>query len=145
MKTGRWRAALWQVLVLVALSFGAAVGTHFWHPQAPSWYLQNSPEAEDEVTMERVRAEWSGEVLWLDARPTEQYAKAHLSGALPLNEQGFDDQLFVLLEVLQDNQKPVVVYCGGERCEASRKIKQRLVESLPLENVWILKGGWRPD
>jgi predicted sulfurtransferase len=62
-----------------------------------------------------------------------------------LNEQGFDDQLFELLEVLQDNQKPVVVYCGGERCEASRKIKQRLVESLPLDNVWVLKGGWRPD
>lgn len=145
MKKGEWRTALWQGWVLVMLSVGAAVGTHFLHPAAPSWYVQNQPEAEDEVTMERVQTEWRGEVLWLDARPTEQYAKAHLPGALPLNEQGFDDQLFALLEVLQDNQKPVVVYCGGERCEASRKIKQRLVESLPLENVWVLKGGWRPD
>jgi 3-mercaptopyruvate sulfurtransferase SseA len=36
----------------------------------------------------------------------------------------------------------VVIYCGGEKCEASRKIKERLVESLPMENVWVLKGGW---
>jgi 3-mercaptopyruvate sulfurtransferase SseA len=47
-----------------------------------------------------------------------------------------------LIDVLQKNTLPVVIYCGGEKCEASRKIKERLVESLPMENVWVLKGGW---
>jgi rhodanese-related sulfurtransferase len=109
---------------------------------APAWYLVVAPPQEDEVTVERVKGEFGGKVLWLDARPEEQYVAGHIPEAKLLNEQGFNEQLFELIEVLQKNTLPVVIYCGGEKCEASRKIKERLVESLPMENVWVLKGGW---
>lgn len=145
MRQNRWKKAVQQCSVLMLLSVGAAVAAHFFHPQAPSWYLENTPLAEDELLMEQVRQQFGDNVLWLDARPTDQYHTSHLPGAHLLNEQGFDDQLFELLELLQTNDKPVVIYCGGERCEASRKIKQRLLDSFPLENVWVLKGGWRPE
>lgn len=144
MRVNRWGIAIRQCGLLILLSVGAAVVAHFLHPQAPSWYLENTPVAEDEILMEKVRSDFGEDVLWLDARPTEQYQASHLPGAQLLNEQGFDDQLFDLIELLQTNDKPVIIYCGGERCEASRKIKQRLLESFPLENVWVLKGGWRP-
>ena len=136
------KRAVGQALVLVLLSGVAAVGVHFWHPMAPAWYLVVAPPQEDEVTVERVKGEFGGKVLWLDARPEEQYVAGHIPEAKLLNEQGFNEQLFELIEVLQKNTLPVVIYCGGEKCEASRKIKERLVESLPMENVWVLKGGW---
>ena len=132
-----------QVFWLIASSIVAAVATHLWHPRAPDWYLTASPLREDEVTVERVREEFGGRVLWLDARPFEQYQGGHVPGARPLNEQEFDSQLFDLIDLLQTNRLPVVIYCGGERCEASRKIKERLLSAFPLENVWLLKGGWK--
>lgn len=136
------KRAVGQALVLLLLSGVAAVGVHFWHPMAPAWYLVVAPPQEDEVTVERVKGEFGGKVLWLDARPEEQYVAGHIPEAKLLNEQGFNEQLFELIDVLQKNTLPVVIYCGGEKCEASRKIKERLVESLPMENVWVLKGGW---
>jgi rhodanese-related sulfurtransferase len=136
------KRAVGQALVLVLLSGVAAVGVHFWHPMAPAWYLVVAPPQEDEVTVERVKGEFGGKVLWLDARPEEQYVAGHIPEAKLLNEQGFNEQLFELIDLLQKNTLPVVIYCGGEKCEASRKIKERLVESLPMENVWVLKGGW---
>lgn len=136
------KRAVGQALVLVLLSGAAAVGVHFWHPMAPAWYLVVAPMQEDEVTVERVKGEFGGKVLWLDARPEDQFVAGHIPEAKLLNEQGFNEQLFELIDVLQKNTLPVVIYCGGEKCEASRKIKERLVESLPMENVWVLKGGW---
>ena len=132
-----------QALLLLAVSLVAAVGTHFFHPLAPMWYLQQEPLAEDEVDLGRIDGEWSGEVVWLDARPGDQYDVGHIPGAKRLNEQGFDEQLFELLDVLQTTDLPIVIYCGAESCQASRKVKQRLVETFPLENVWVLKGGWK--
>lgn len=136
------RKALGQAVLLLILSAGAGVAVHFFHPLAPAWYAVVAPPAEDEVTMEQIQSKWGGKVLWLDARTEVLFSLGHIPGAKLLNEQGFDGQLFELIEVLQTNDLPVVIYCGGEKCEASRKIKTRLVESLPLENVWVLKGGW---
>lgn len=136
------KRAMGQAMVLLLLSAAVAVGVHFWHPMAPAWYQVVMPIAEDEVTVERVKGEFGGKVLWLDARPEDQYLAGHIPEAKLLNEQGFDGQLFELIEVLQMNKLPVVIYCGGEKCEASRKVKERLLGSLPMENVWVLKGGW---
>ncbi len=140
MKRGGLAKASGQALVLLALSAAAGAAAHFFHPLAPAWHLVEEPLREDEATL----AELAGqEILWLDARPREQFEAGHIPGAHLLNEQDFDQQLFHLLEVLQTNERPVVIYCGGERCEASRKIKERLLQTLPLENVRILKGGWK--
>lgn len=130
-----------QAVVLLLMSVAAGVAAHFWHPQAPAWYLVDAPPPQDEVELSTIPD--PAQVLWLDARPDDQYAQGHVPGAHLLNEQGFDQQLFELLEVLQTNTLPVVVYCAGERCEASRRVKEKLLETLPLENVRILKGGWK--
>ena len=132
-----------QVLILVVLTFLLAGATHFLHPRAPAWYLTQQPLLDDEITLERVRSEWRGDVLWIDARPASQFAAAHIPGAKPLSEQNFDDQLFELLETLQTNTKPVIIYCGGESCHASRTVRQKLLERVPLENVFVLHGGWK--
>jgi rhodanese-related sulfurtransferase len=138
------RRPLLHILILLALSLCGAAGTHFFHPAAPAWYLTAAPLAEDEITLTQIHTDFPQGVLWLDARPTAQYTEAHIPDALPLNEEDFDQQLFNLLETLQSNEKPIIIYCGGEQCQASRKIRQRLLESLPLDQVFVLRGGWHP-
>ncbi len=132
-----------EALILVMLSLLGAVGVHFLHPRAPSWYLSEEPLAEDEVSMAVIAGKWHDDVFWIDARVAEQFEAGHVPGAISLNEQNFDSALFDHIEMLQDLQKPVVIYCGTEKCQASRRIKSELLKRVPLENVFILKGGWQ--
>jgi 3-mercaptopyruvate sulfurtransferase SseA len=59
-----------------------------------------------------------------------------------LNEQEFDNQLLEMLDTLQTTTKTVVIYCGGQKCEASRHVREKLLTMVPVENCFILKGGW---
>lgn len=133
---------LWQAVILLALSVVAALGTYAWHPRAPALYLVEEPLRDDEVSIKVVHEKFGGDVLWIDARPKDQYDAAHVPGALLLNEQGFDEQLLTLLETLQTNAKPVVVYCSGQKCEASRKVMERLKGMGFVREAWVLKGGF---
>lgn len=131
-----------QAIVLLLLAAGAAWATHTWHPRAPSLYLVQEPLRDDEVSMKTIRERWQGQVLWIDARIKEQYDAGHIPGAVLLNEQHFEEQLFGLLDTLQTNTKPIILYCNAAKCDASRKILERLKQTLPIENAYVLKGGW---
>ena len=129
-------------VILLVLSAMAAAGSHFLHPRAPVWYQTQEKLAEDEVSVADVQTRWQGQVLWIDARQREAFEKGHVPEALLLNEQERDTQMLEHIEKLQDNQRPVVVYCDGHACQASRKIRSYLMETVGLTNVWVLHGGW---
>ncbi len=135
--------AIRQALILLLLAVAAAWGTHAWHPRAPALYLVQEPLRDDEVSMQAIQERWKGDVLWIDARIQEQFDAGHVPGALLLNEQKFDEQLFGHLDTLQANAKPVIIYCSAAKCEASRHVLERLKQTLPVENVFVLKGGWQ--
>ena len=132
-----------QALLLIALSIVGAVGTHLLHPRAPSWYLSGEPLNEDEVSMAVIAEKWKGDVFWIDARIASQFEQEHVPGAVSLNEQNFHQALFDQIQTLQDLQKPVIIYCDSEKCDASRKVREQLLQRVPLENIFILKGGWQ--
>ena len=131
-----------SALLLLVLTFLAAMATHAWHPKAPAWYLATEPLEDDEVDMKMVQERWQGNVLWIDARLREPFQKAHVPGALLLNDQERDALLIEHIEKLQDNAKPVVIYCDGHACQASRKMRAYLMETMAMQNVWVLHGGW---
>lgn len=135
--------AIRQALVLLLLSAVAAWATHQWHPRAPALYLVQEPLRNDEVSMQTIQERWQGDVLWVDARPQDQFDAGHVPGALLLNEQQFDTQLFTYLDTLQTNKKPIVVYCSAAKCDVSRNVLERLKQMFSLENAFVLKGGWK--
>ncbi len=132
-----------QSVFLLLLASAAAWATHAWHPRAPALHLVEEPLRPDEISMRVIEERWKGDVLWIDARPQEHYDAGHAPGAVLLNEQHFEEQLFGLLDTLQTNTKPIIIYCAAARCEASRQILTRLKQTLPVENAFVLKGGWR--
>jgi rhodanese-related sulfurtransferase len=134
-----------QAVILLLLTAVAATATHFFHPRAPVWYLTEEPLRDDEMSLTLIREKFPEGVLWIDARPSDQYAKDHIPDAILLNEQGFQDQVAEHLETLQKavvEDRAVVIYCGGEACQASRKIREQLTRLIPIEKAYVLKGGW---
>ncbi len=131
-----------NAFILLLLTAAAATATYRLHPRAPMLYQMLEPLREDEVTLADVEKRWNGDVLWIDARLRELYQKDHIPGALLLNEQELGTLITENIEKLQDNRKPVVVYCDGKACHASRKIREYLVEHMAMTDAWVLSGGW---
>jgi rhodanese-related sulfurtransferase len=128
--------------ILLALSVIAAVLTHHFHPRAPLWYEVQEPPIEGEVTVADVQSRWQNDVLWIDARSEAAYAAGHIADAILINEQHRDEQVVEHIARIQDNVKPIVVYCDGHACKASHKIRSYFVDHTGNPNVWVLKGGW---
>jgi rhodanese-related sulfurtransferase len=129
--------ALRQTIALLLLALVPAFATSLWHPRRPSWQS-------DEVTLSAATA-WGASVLWIDARPDADFAKAHIPGALALNEDRWDDLLPVVADYLADHwdtDRKIVVYCSSLSCQASRDVARRLRDEANLSNVFVLQGGW---
>ena len=126
------RLALWQVIAILALALVPALATGVWHPRRPAWQS-------DEVTLAAASA-WQN-VLWVDARPDADFARAHIPGAVSLNEDRWDELLPGLLDHW-DTTRKIVVYCSSLSCQTSHDVARRLREEVNLPNVFVLQGGW---
>jgi rhodanese-related sulfurtransferase len=122
-----------QIAALVLLAVIPAAGTALWHPRRPSWQS-------DEVTPAAATA-WGDNALWVDARPDADFSKAHVPGAVPLNEDHWDDALPAFLDQWSASKK-VVVYCSSLSCATSHDVARRLRDDAGIPNVFVLEGGW---
>jgi rhodanese-related sulfurtransferase len=96
--------------------------------------------AEDEIIDAReARARLDRGALFLDARPVDFYRMAHVPGALPLPEDGFE-AAFARIEPQLRSRFDIVVYCSGFGCEASHLVAGRLRER--GIQAAILQEGW---
>lgn len=102
------------------------------------WTANDSLD-DGEIRAATVRA-WGPKVQWVDARPRVRYEAGHIQGAILLNEDEWKSLVPAFLDAW-DPDRPVVVYCDGGTCEASRHIAQRLREELNIGDVHVLKGG----
>ena len=136
------RQSLTQSFILGSLAAMLAASTYVLHPSPPAFYAIEEPLKQDEVGLQEIAERWKNEVLWLDARPREQFEQEHIPEAHLLNEQEFDGLLLELLETLQTTTRPVIIYCGGQKCEASRHVREKLLTMVPVENCFVLKGGF---
>ncbi len=125
---------------LMAVAWVLALANVFFNPRTPTW-------AESEVALEKgelaldaalLRAK---NILWIDARREAEYAQAHIPGALPLNEDSWNELLPAILAAWQPGRR-VIVYCGSRQCQASREVAERLRDEVGLADVLVLKGGW---
>lgn len=129
------RPATVAVWIALAALFPAIVSA-LWHPRAPSW---SAPAANDAITWEAARA--LPDVLWIDARSPEEFAREHVPDALSLPANAWEDHIEAVL-VAWSPERPVVVYCGGSDCHASQAVARRLRDELGFTGVRVLAGGW---
>ncbi|MDQ6860823.1 MAG: rhodanese-like domain-containing protein [Verrucomicrobiota bacterium] len=127
-----------QALALLTLAFIPAIG----HAVVQRHHIQwdEGVVLPDEVTLEQADA-WGSSVLWVDARPDEQFAKQHVEGAISLNEDRWNELLPAMLTTWSPD-KHAVVYCSTQSCSLSHQVAKRLREEAGLKEVYVLHGGW---
>ena len=127
-----------QVLILLALALVPGVGEAVYFRHRISW--QSAVLPSELVTVDQART-WGGNVIWVDARPDEEFASDHVPGALSLNEDRWNELLPQFLAVWSPGTK-VVVYCSSLSCNTSREVARRLRREAQLPDVFVLEGGW---
>ena len=127
-----------QVLILAALALAPGVGGAVYFRHKISW---RSPILPSELaTVDQARA-WGGNVIWVDARPDDEFASDHVPGAISLNEDRWNELLPEFLAAWSPGKK-IVVYCSSLSCNASREVARRLRKEAQLPDVFVLEGGW---
>jgi len=78
--------------------------------------------------------------LFVDAREAVEYAEGHIAGAvsLPFDEAFKDPKK---LATIDPGTKPIIVYCGGGDCEASRNLAYSLIDA-GRKKVVIFEDGF---
>jgi rhodanese-related sulfurtransferase len=129
-----------QALVLAAFSLLPAVGQAIYFRDKISWQSPIPPS--EMVSVDRAR-EWGDSVIWIDARPDDDFARDHVPGAISLNEDRWNE-LFPQFSAVWSPDKKVIVYCSAQSCDLAREVAERLRKTTqpPMENVFVLEGGW---
>ena len=131
----RW---LGQTVALLLLALLPAFGESILYRYKISW--RSAIPASEMVALGQAKA-WDDTVIWVDARPDEEFARDHVPGAISLNEDRWNELLPKFLAVWSPEKK-VVVYCSSLSCNASREVARRLRKEAQLQNVFVLEGGW---
>jgi rhodanese-related sulfurtransferase len=134
------KALLRQSAVLVALALlPAAVQALYLRDKIP-W---QSRVAESDFVEVQTARNWGANVIWVDARPSGEFERDHVPGAVSLNEDRWGEGLSQFLAKDWVPEKKIVVYCSAASCNLAEDVARRLREEAKLPNdIRILKGGW---
>jgi len=130
--------ALGEAFIIIALACLPAIGEGFYFRDKVSW--QSAIPASELVTVEQAHA-WGDILIWVDARPDDEFAADHVPGAFSLNEDRWSELLPQFLPNWSPGKK-VVVYCSAQSCNAARDVAKRLRDEAQLKDVFVLQGGW---
>ena len=129
-----------QSLLLLGLALLPAAGQALYFRDHISW--QSRVAESDKVSVDVARS-WGSKVLWVDARPEEEFEKDHVTDATLLNEERWNELLPPFLQEHWSPEKIIVVYCGAESCNRAGDVARRLREEAKLPNqIRVLNEGW---
>jgi len=134
------KALLRQSAVLLALALlPAAVEALYFRDKIP-W---QSRVADSDLVSVDVARGWGANALWVDARPTIEFERDHIPGAISLNEDRWGEALSEFLAREWSPERKIVVYCSAASCNLAGDVARRLREEAKLPNeIRVLKGGW---
>lgn len=135
---GHKRAVLTALsLVAVAVLLGLARNQVSSHPLPLAEPFTGLVKGD--VTLKEVRSLWnSSEVVFIDARDSQPFARAHLPGAVHLSPEQFAGRLPELRERLQAPR--LIVYCAGPRCPKADLVRD-LLEDSGFPRVEVMREG----
>lgn len=127
-----------RAILLLALAVGPAIGEGIVFRHKISW--RSRIPASEIVDLDLVRS-WGPAVVWVDARPDNEYQEDHIPNAISLNEDRWNELLPQFLAQWSPDKK-VVVYCSTKSCNLAGDVARRLRDESQLKNVFVLEGGW---
>ncbi len=145
-----------EIIILLVVSIALAMLVNFLSPSGIAlvgqWdtsqgVITASPSGTEEEKPEEINSVArameifdNGNVLFVDARSSDNYEDGHIPGAISLPVGQFDEQIESFL-----NQHPpdalIVTYCSGRTCEDSHDLAQFLSDA-GFTNVRIFIDGF---
>ena len=130
----RIRGTFWIVAIASVLASVDVLTRH------SIWAELASGVRADEITVLEATSPGTNR-LWIDARLDAAFAAEHVTDALQLNEDRWEELIAQVL-VRWRPGVTVVVYCDDSGCRASRNVAERLRKDYGIEPVRVLHGGW---
>lgn len=130
--------AILQALLLIIIAAVPAIGEAVYFRDKISW--QSRIPASEIVDLDLVRS-WGDTVIWVDARPDNEYEQDHIPNAVLLNEDRWNELLPQFLGQWSPDKK-VVVYCSTKSCNLAGDVARRLRQEAQLTQIYVLEGGW---
>jgi rhodanese-related sulfurtransferase len=131
--------ALRQAALLVVLAFVPAIGEAIYFRDKVPWQTRLTSDETVDVDLAR---SWGEGALWVDARPDHEFEANHIPGAVPLNEDRWNELLPQFLAQWSPEKK-IVVYCSAASCNLAEDVARRLRNEAKLPNdIRVLQGGW---
>jgi rhodanese-related sulfurtransferase len=78
---------------------------------------------------------------FIDTRKQEDFAEAHVKGALHLSPDDVEDNFITVQPLLVDGNK-LVLYCYGPECDMAEKVATFLI-SLGYKDITIMSSGFK--
>jgi rhodanese-related sulfurtransferase len=92
------------------------------------------------ITVRQANAFFTGgKAVFIDARDKWEFSEGHIKGALNVPEYIFEKSKSSLEKL--PRSKPAVVYCGGDDCDMSIRLAEKMKE-MGFSAIYIFKAGW---
>jgi rhodanese-related sulfurtransferase len=136
---------MFAIRALAIVLLGAALGLAWNQWSGRGFDLRANAllkPGDEEIKVPDAKKRHERGALFVDARPALIFKLQHISGAVSLPQDKFDEQFPALERRLRESMD-IVVYCSGGGCEAShevaRKLKARGIPAVVLGDGW---PGW---
>jgi len=145
-----------EIFLLVGVSVTLALVVNYFSPRGialvgqwdtakgvitanPTGAAEGKPQEIDSVARAKEIFD-NGDVLFVDARSSDNYEDGHIAGAISLPVGEFDERIESFLNRYSSDQ-PMVTYCSGRTCEDSHNLTQFLSDA-GFTNVRIFIDGF---
>ena len=137
-----------RIGIILLVSGVVTVVANSVHPQRIPWVQDWSRQVEAQaakqdikvipltVALEKFR---SGDSLFVDARSAGHFTKGHISGAVSVPFEQFDE-LFPVIVDLIDSGRELVVYCSNRECDDALLLASQLKEIGSSNAVLYIDG-----
>jgi len=141
--------AIWQCSALIVLASLLAFSINYLRNDRLQLFGNWSPETRligpsgkrlDISLPEAKKLFFQQPVVFIDARPQDDYEKGHIKGALGLPWNEVDRNFMRMTEDISPDTL-IITYCDGETCELSHNLAIFLLD-MGFSNTRILINGW---
>ena len=122
------------LLEILILATAIGIANFMLNPNVPAFERH-------ELSVEQLET-LKTEILFVDSRNAEEYARGHIADAVNLSEGEFNTQIDAFFEAWTPDLT-IVVYCNPQNCNSSRSVAKRLRDEYEIDKVYTLKGDWK--
>ncbi len=129
------RNMIFQAFLILSLSFFAGMSVNQFRKQKIDLFSEDTSEERFRIDIKDAeRLFFSKEAVFVDARPSYYYKKAHIKGAINIPP---DKEI---RNIRLPKERPIIVYCSEEGCGLSKELVFKLY-ALGYRNVYYLPDG----